>query len=340
MNESPAPAALADRTARLLHAWELERSARSEELRTYLEVLGDDELAAEPELGVLLLNALLFTHQDERARVLVERLQPVFAGRGNDRLHRRFVNFEGIVRMRLGRLDQADALLRRLEWMSNAAGDERTLAFALANLGVVSSMRLDAAPALAWYERARVLAARSHDSRTLGNIAHSVGMTYRELGLYADAQREFETSLRFQRSATETAISDQERAVLLLLMGQVETAEFLARRAHHQFSALGPGDRVADSLRVLAMVAAAQGDLDQAARRLEEAAVVIEGFDPLTEGEVHEETAVVAARRGYLDAARQAARRATSVYEGMGAPLRAERMRARVSSAGNVRLSE
>lgn len=329
------PSEIGSRMGLLLRAWELDKAARTDELRDMLEVQAKDDLLAEPELGVYLLNGYLLTYEFDRANALEIILRPIFATRGNDRLHRRFVNFQGVVQMRLGLLSDAQLSFKQLEAMSNAAADDRTLSYAIANLGVVASIRLDSPEAVAYYERSRVLASRVGDSRTIGHISHSLAMTYRDLGLYAAAQREFDTALRFRRSTFELAVLDLERSVVWLRMGEVSTAEFLAERAHTTIAHVGSPARVADSLRIQGMIAA-ERDIAAAHQLLTRALETFRGEDPLTEAEIHEEIAVVALMNGNRSVSDAASEKAAKLYTNIGAPRRAERMRVRIAAIGGT----
>ncbi len=318
------------RMAVLLRAWKLEHGAPAEELRAYLERMPLGDLVAEPELGVLLFSAYVYGY-DPRAREIEKALVPGFELRGNDRLTRRFINFRGAQRLQEGALPEAEMHFRRVEWMSNAAGDERTLCYALANWGVVAYTRLEINQALRASERALVLARRTRDTRTITNMFNNIAILYRSLGMYADAERYWERCLRLPRNTTERAVIAQERAVLYLLTDRIEAAELFARNALQTLQAGGIGFRIADALRVVGMVAAAKGDLTGAERELRRALSYPLGGEPLTEAEIQEELAVVATRQGNDSESRASEEIAIRIYRRMDAPLQIERVRERLA---------
>ncbi|HEX6748605.1 MAG TPA: hypothetical protein VF092_15010 [Longimicrobium sp.] len=287
----------------------------------------------EPELGVLLLNGYLYTFETEAARALVRELTPVFEDRGNDRLHRRFVNFQGILAMRQSSFAEAETLFRRVEWMSNLAKDDATLSFAFANLGHVELLRFRGAEALPHYARALMLARAQRSSRVISTIFWGTARTYSDLEMYPEAQRDFETARRHQRNVHETAFLDISEATMLAQSGRLEAAARLAHRAKAFFESRSQRIGVAPASMVLARVAASSGALESARTELEHARQAFTGTDLLMGAEIEEERAVIAALSGDETTRAEAEERAAEIYISIESPGRAERMRRRVTLA-------
>jgi tetratricopeptide (TPR) repeat protein len=314
----------------LLQAWALEQRAQIEEMRALLEPLTITEIAAEPELGVLLLNAYIYTY-DRRAADVEQMLTPVFAHRGNDRLARRFLNFRGVLRMREGALSEAAEIFAELEWRSVAAKDDRTLGYALANSCVVFSLRLEIEQALRVSERTLVLVRRTRDLRSTAHVLHNIGVAYRHLGMYPDAERYLDRALRYPLSGAEKVTSDQEHALVFLETGRVDAAEALAQRAYQQVEAEKVEAMLADALRVIAMVSVARGNVDRAENELRDALSFCAGAEPQTEAEILEELAAIAISARHESESRAMEDAAAEIYTRMDAPRQVERLRSRLA---------
>jgi tetratricopeptide (TPR) repeat protein len=333
MSASPAAERLDPLGELLLRAWTLEARAETDQVRALLEALPRSQLLEAPELGILLLNAYVFTFERDAAHALERELRPLFDERGNDRLHRRFINFQGILLMRESAATESEAVFRRLEWMSRRAGDDYTLSFACANLGHVETNRFRGADALPHYSRALVLARAQQGSRGVARILWGSALAYTGLEMYAEAQRDYEAARRHQRNAFEAAFMDVTEAEMLVQSGSVEAGARLAQRARAFFSQRGHSVGIASVSAVLARIAASTGDLETARAVLEQARSLCPQNDLLMVAEIEEERAVVAALSGDDETCAQAAERATALYLSAESPGRAERVHRRVTLA-------
>jgi tetratricopeptide (TPR) repeat protein len=330
MRGAPAVLRLDWQSELLVRAWELEKRAQTDEVRELLEGLPRAELLKNSELGILLLNAYVFTFNQAAARVLERELLPTFEARGNDRLHRRYLNFRGVLLLRESKLSEAEPLFRQLDWMSTSAKDDLTLSFAWANLGHLNVLRLRYAEALGHYSRALVLARVQQGRRGMARIFGGTAFTYAEMEMYPESQRDYETARRYQENPHELAILDVDEARMLVQSGRLEAAARLASRAKALFAEHGIRPGFVAAATVLARIATSRGDFETARVELT-LARSIDSNEPILRGEIEEEQAITEVLAGDERAAARAEELATRYYLSTNCPARAERMRARLA---------
>lgn len=317
-----------DRTQLLLRAWELEAATDLQQIIDFLGPVPEPILLEEPELAMLLLYARAHRFDAEGAAALIDVMREPSRQWTDGRLQRRFLNFQGIVCLRLGQLDEAVALLKRLEHLSIAADDAATLQWATGNLGIISDMRCDHAEALLYYQRSLACQLRSPEQRWFSVIHHSLGMTYRQLGFFAESQSHFEQALRLPRSEAENV--DLERALLMHDMGELEVAEALARRALERAADPPVPGFSAEAYRTLGKVAIRRRDLPGARQFLLRAQAETPAYHTLLQADVWEEFAVLELLAGNAARSAEAERESVSAYQRVGAPKRAERAKLRL----------
>lgn len=324
-----------DRTAHadlLLKVWGLRRAGEITALQTLLESVHPETLTGEPELGVTLLGVYLDTDRHAKAQSLEARLEPQFAGRPNDHLHRRFVNLKGRRTTRTGPLADAEALFGELDWMSNVAGDAVTLSWSQVNRGVLEDIRGDYPAALAAYNRALATLARTGDDLILASLRLNMAITYRKLGLYNDALSLIERATYALRPHGYHPLAKQEMAMVYALTGDLEIAESLARSAVDAYAASGNRVGESDALRALAHVVSTARPGD--ALGYIEAAGALTAVDPddrLNAAEIQEEAAVIYHMLGDEGASSEARERASGLYRQLGAPRRIAQLEHRLS---------
>jgi tetratricopeptide (TPR) repeat protein len=313
-----------------LHAWQLEARLDHQGLRSYLESLPPEQVLPDPELATLLLNTLVTTFANEKARALALNLSRMLAPGGNTRNYRRVLNQQGILAFREGDLPSAAAFFDELEWLSRSAGDELTLGYALANGGIVLDIQCEHHAAISRYQRALSVARRTRTRAWLGGVYNNIAMTLRQLERFQDAADHFEKAMRCRLSPEHRATNMSERAVLHHVTGDDKVAEMLARGAVSYFDEVGAASALADALRVLAMVVASK-DLDAGRGYLERALAVLPPDELMTHAEIYEEIARVEIMAGDPARSEAAQERSAELYQQLGAPKRAERMRLRVA---------
>ncbi|MET0400226.1 MAG: hypothetical protein ABW277_25780 [Longimicrobiaceae bacterium] len=324
------------RASLLERAWELQRRSDMAGIVDLLADVSRAELTAEPELGLMLGFGWFHAGQWERALDIVQALYESLRG-GDSRLARRVLNLHAMVLLNQGSLPEAEELWTELQERSVRESDPVTLAWASANLAAVADVQCRWEDALASSQRACAVQQQLGDRRALGGTHHNLGMTYRQLGFLHDADRSFERAAEYFRdhgSEDEIALTEMERGLTLYMLGDHRLAAASVGRALERFTRLGHVVGQCDCWRVLAIFALRERRLDQARRLLQPALERIrEAVDRLTEAEILEELAVLEKLEGNAGESARRAAEAGSIYRGMGAVRRADRMEERLRAA-------
>jgi tetratricopeptide (TPR) repeat protein len=304
-----------------------------------LAPIPDEDLLADPELGLLLGSGWFHCGQGKRALAIVHALHESVRREGNSRLHRRLQNLHAAIRLNEGALDQAEELWTDLQEKSDVAGDQLTLSWANSNLAVVADIQCRWEESLSRSQRAGAAYQRLGDLRALARCHHTMGMTYRQLGRLGEADRNFERAadcLRDNGTDDEIAYTEMERGLTLSMLGDTRLARASVERALERFVRLGHAAGEGDSLRVLGMFAIEEGRLLEGRELLGAAlARTREAGARLTEAEILEEFAVLEKREGNAGESVRRAGEAGRIYRGMGAGCRAARMERRLGEAAS-----
>lgn len=305
------------------------------EFASVARLLGDvarADLLAEPELGYLLAYAWRRVGRTGPALALARALADPCRRRGRDRLWRRRLNLEGMLRFDLGQLDRARLRWAELARAASDAGDDGLAATANNNLGIIATLEGRQDEALGCYGRALAAYQRLGDRRGLAETHQNLAITYRELGFVREAESHFSDASAHADDAEDIiGRVEQERAVTLILAGDTRLASALARWALSRFQAIQDRAAAADALRVLGLVALRSGDIAEARARLDRALAEARATGAaLTEAETLEALAALELRHGHPDSA--AARRdaAERLFRGMGAESWGRQVRARL----------
>jgi tetratricopeptide (TPR) repeat protein len=240
----------------------LERARALDDARDYpelaemLKAVPSPALEQEPTLGFLLADVLRRVGEGPEAVDVLDRLSTVLDRRGNDRLHRRRLNLLGTLHFEQGRLDAArEAWLRQVSDASTA-DDQEFVARANNNLGVLSSLSTDWEQAVAHYGRAVAAYQRLGYRRGLGQSHQNLAITYREMGFPDEAATHFQQAIHFAGAASEDEVAraEQERAVLLLVIGDPAMASVTAQRARSRYRRLGDPAGEGETERVRGLV--------------------------------------------------------------------------------------
>lgn len=291
----------------------------------------------EPELRFLLADAWDVVGEGDRALEQVERLAPVCARRGNDDLHRKRLNLEGILRFERGDIAGAESAWRKMLDAASRAGDEDFVARANNNLGIICTLQGRQAEALACYERALAAYRRLGYLRGLAQAHQNVAITYRELGFGHEADAHFRHAITYARAAgseDELARAEQERALYFLYMRRdARLADTTARRALHRFRALTEPGGEGEVQRVLGIIALAE-DRRTAAREHLDAAVTFarSSHRRLLLAEALEALAALDLVEGDEAAAHARREEAAGIFEALGAAAWGERIRLRMTA--------
>lgn len=319
----------------LERAWDLHRVHDLPGLIELLSPLSESDLAAEPELGLMLGFAWHHTGHSSRALRVVQALQDPLRREGNTKLSRRVHNLHAMVLLEQGNLQAAEELWLDLHERAGQAGDPLTLAWVNSNLAIVADIQCRWEDALASSQRAHAAYQRLGDHNALGGTHHNIGMTYRQLGILDDAVRNFERAAGYYRidgNQNDIARTELERGLTIYMLGDVRLARAGVHLALERFTALGHRAGQSDSWRVLAIFARQERRFDEARRLLKAGLPLVrDAGDKLTEAEILEELAVLEKQEGNSGESARHAVEAARIYRGMGADRRAERMEERLS---------
>jgi tetratricopeptide (TPR) repeat protein len=326
-----------ERYATLEHAWLLEKERRYSPLLEALRPVSRDDLLAEPELGYLLGKALTLTGDAKRGLALLHEVAEVTRWRGNDRLHRLRLNMEGLALLHLGDTAAAHATWSELLSAAGSSGDQRRVAWATANLGVVAHLRGQEAEALLTYERALV-AGHAVGDRIVVISAHiNLGMAYRQLRVYPEALAHVDRALAMLGAASDNelrASAELERGFVLHYMGETRLAEFTARRVHQTSIQSGAKHLEGEDLRLIGIITRDTGRFDEARQCFDSALEIARLTDrPMLEAEIMEEIALLELAEGRVPAADAAIIEAAAIFGSIGAAVRGRKAEARLARA-------
>lgn len=237
---------------------------RWKELAELLEPASQEELRANPQLGYWLADSRRRLGRHADALDLLNDVTPAIKRSGIPRLPLFRLNLLGMIRFETGKVPGAEEAWRELLDEASKAKDEEFVARANNNLGIICTLHVRSQEAVACYERAIAAYRQLGLSRHIAQSHQNLAITYRELDRYDDADRHFESAIRYaleDKSEDEVARAEQERALLIYLARRdARMAKATVQRALGRFSALSDPIGHADSLRVLAMIELAEGE--------------------------------------------------------------------------------
>ena len=197
----------------------------------------------------------------------------------------RAVNLLGAVAFERGELEEAANRFEMARALARQLEDTLFEAHAANNLASVAHLRGDATTALSLYRVALLAYQRLGDRRGTTQTYHNLGLTFRELAAWTDADEATVQALRHARMV------EDEGLAAIAVTGRAE-------------------------------LDLARGALDVAARGLDRASeLAFEAGDTIGIAEIGRVRALVALRRNAPDVALQEARRAGRLAEGQGSAL-------------------
>jgi tetratricopeptide (TPR) repeat protein len=326
-----------ERAELLEKAERFNRTRSYSEVRALLEGVSQSEWLSEPFLAYLLAVAWRQTGNLTGAHelaVLAER-QASMATRSS--LYRKLRNLQGILAIDLGDLNLAEDCFSDALSAAYAAEDNMLAALAVAHLGIIADIRCDWTSALSCYQRSKAHWEREGNHLYRGLCLHNLGMTFRQLSLLDHADKSFrEASWIFSNyggpdDGSPTAI---ERALLFLVRGEAEIAEFLIHRALERAISSNHTMHQGEALRVKGMVELRKGNVKSAYESLKAAERIARSAQAkLLLAEVNEVLIAVEITRGRERGAARRADMAATLYRQIGAPNRAESVTDKLISA-------
>lgn len=170
----------------------------------------------------------------------------------------RAVNLLGAVAFERGALDEAASRFEDARSLARQLNDTLLEAHAANNLASVAHLRGDAPLALSLYRVALLAYQRLGDRRGTTQTYHNLGLTFRDLGAWADADEATVQALRHARMVEDealAAIAVTGRAELDLARGALDVATRELDRANELAVEAGDAIGIAEIGRVRSLVA-------------------------------------------------------------------------------------
>jgi len=316
MTTSPAPDPLLAATRALVERGEWNT------LRASL-VGRDVEVAARPEVALLLAEAELRLGAAGAAEQRLRKLVPQLERANNRVAHRRAINLLGIAQFELGDLEAAEGAFDTVLDLANADHDDLLVARATNNLGAIANLRGRREAALALYQLAIPAYQRLGASLGLAQSFHNMGITFRQIGQLDPADEYERRAIEFANEAADSrlvAMARVGRAEVALQAGDAHLAEMGARVAAQQFASIPDPIGEADAMRLVGVACRAAGKFVEAGVALDTAVQLSQKHgSPLVEAEslhARAELAIVARSPHH---ARPDAERALEIFTRLGA---------------------
>jgi len=197
-----------------------------------------------------------------------------FRARGDADGRMRALNLLGVIRFERGHLGEAEQSLAEALNLATQLGDSLTAARACNNLASAIHLRGRPDEAVGLYRGALLAYQRLGDRRGTAEAYHNLGLIYRQLGEWRNAEAATDEAMRHAEIVGERgllALATTGRAELMAERSQLAQARQELERAERW--AMEAGDEVgrAEVERVRALVAYKDGDLDGALTAAESA---------------------------------------------------------------------
>jgi len=205
-----------------------------------------------------------------------------FRARGDADGRMRSLNLLGVIRIERGRLGEAEVSLAEALDLARRLGDSLTAARACNNLASARHLRGYADEAVGLYRGALTAYQRLGDRRGTAEAYHNLGLLYRQLGEWRDAEDATDKALRHAGVVGERgllALATTGRAELMAERGQLAQARQELKRAERWVIDAGDDVGRAEVERVRALVAYKGGDLAAALASAEAARATALSFD-------------------------------------------------------------
>jgi tetratricopeptide (TPR) repeat protein len=197
-----------------------------------------------------------------------------FHARGDADGRLRSLNLLGVVYFERGRMQEAERVLAEALGLANGLGD--SLLAARANNNLASALHLRGRPeeALGLYRGALLAYQRLGDRRGAAESYHNLGLIFRQLGDWRNAEDATAMALRHAELVGERgllALVTTGKAELMVERAQLPQARRELERAEHWADEAGDEIGVAEVLRVRALAALRSGDVAKAFEKAEAA---------------------------------------------------------------------
>jgi tetratricopeptide (TPR) repeat protein len=250
--------------------------------------------------------------------------------RGESHAELRARNYQGLIALRHGDVEDADRHFTAALEMARALHEHTTEARCLNNLGILANIRGEPDAALANYRRALVAYQQVGHVRGMAETYHNIGISLRDQKNPRAALGAAEEAVRLATQVGDeqlVALASTGRAELHLALGDPAFAGAELTRAAERYSRIGFRAGLPEVWRVQAAVARARGDTTEAVPLLMNAANLAKEFGSTdTLADIERDLSEALAARGDQNAASAARDRAIALYRKVGALRAADRL--------------
>ncbi|HEX8692594.1 MAG TPA: tetratricopeptide repeat protein [Longimicrobium sp.] len=232
-------------------------------------------------------------------------------------------NCLGIVAQRRGKLEEAEDLFREAARLAEETGETRLLAMVQLNRGIVADIRGEHEDALCCWRESLEAFEAAGDEYCVCEALNNMGILHCRLGEHDRAEEVYARGIALARARQASAVEgilEANRAEARIGAGRLEDAEAGCAWAYTLAQRRGDPVRMAEALRIRALMDERQGRLGDALAALDRARELAEPVgDPLLLAEVLRETGEVWRRYGEAHLAREAWHGALSRFRELGA---------------------
>jgi tetratricopeptide (TPR) repeat protein len=261
--------------------------------------------------------------------------------RGERHAELRARNYQGAIALERGDVGVANLHFAAGLELARALGDYAAAARCLNNLGIIANLQGDPRAALASYQLALAAYQQAGLVRGMAETQHNIGISWRDLRIYARALDAAEEAVRLAQQVGDEALAALAvagRAELHLIQGDAELAGVELARAGAAFERLQHPGGLAEVWRLQAGVARGRGDLEGAVALLRRAAALLAqgpGSAAIL-AEIERDLGAALAVQGDKAGARAARERAADLYRRLGAARAADAIAALASGPVNA----
>ncbi len=309
---------------------ELVRAGRFGDALEWYRRVESSPAGRRPDAQLLAATAATRLGDFPAAEALAEEALAQFRARGDADGRMRSLNLLGVIRFERGRLGEAERSLAEALSLATQLGDSLTAARACNNLASAVHLRGRPDEALGLYRGALLAYQRLGDRRGAAESYHNLGLIYRQLGDWRNAEDATGEALRHAELVGERgllALATTGRAELMTERTQLAQARRELERAGRWAAEAEDEVGSAEVERVRALVAYREGDLADALRHAETARAAAHAFDSaILAAECAALGALTLKRLGRLTEAEQWRAEAEAGFRSLGALRLLERL--------------
>lgn len=227
-----------------------------------------------PELSLLGATAAMRLGDLARAAAFAEQSLDGFRGRTDQDGEMRALNLLGVIGIERGALGEAEQALRAALERAERLGDALLSARAANNLATLNYLRGEAAGALGMYQGALLAYQRLGDRRGAAETYHNLGIVYRMLASWREADTAIVQAVRHAELVGERsllALAVMGRAELELEQGELDVAERGLERAIALATEAGDELGITEALKLRALLTLRRGEYAAAATAADQA---------------------------------------------------------------------